>query len=332
MTKRSLKKSDIDKKDIFVSVIVVSKTQLVDVAKYCRELSKELSGRYTNYEIIFIDNGIPREELSSLVELLDTLPCIRILRLSRVYSHDTAIIAGLESAIGDHVVITDPMLDPTKDIEGLVQMNVEKDIVQGVAKVSERRMLESNLGRKLFYWYNRRHLNIDIPIRATYFIALSRRAVRSITSSGRFESHIRHIIKTIGYSYAQYEYTTKEDPTKSRNLKTSVVEALDIVTSHSTHPLRFMSWIGFFASVLNLLYVFYILGIAIFKKDVVEGWTTMSLQLSVMFFILFLFMIVLAEYIGKILNEARQDARYLVMDELTSSLSLADAQRKNITN
>ena len=54
----------------------------------------------------------------------------------------------------------------------------------------------------------------------------------------------------------------------------------------------------------------------------------MSLQLSVMFFLLFMFLVVLAEYVGKILKEARDDASYIVMDELSSTVSIADTERK----
>jgi hypothetical protein len=125
-------------------------------------------------------------------------------------------------------------------------------------------------------------------------------------------------------------YHTNEDPIRTASIKTGVVEALEIVSSHSTHPLRFMSWVGFFASMINLIYAIYVVVVALLKPHVAEGWTTMSLQISSMFFILFLFMIVLSEYVGKILNEARRDARYLVMDELSSTVSLADAARRNI--
>lgn len=319
------------KQDIFVSVVVVARPDFVELDGYTVRLSEILAKAYTNYEIIIVDNGLPIESVKEAVALLDKLPCIRVVRLSRKYTHDTAIMAGVEGAIGDYTVVTDPALDPIEEITSIVEQNASVDIVQGVASVSERRMLDTNIGRKLFYWYNRKHLLIDVSPRSTYFIALSRRAVRAITSSVRHDGHIRHLIKTIGYSYAEYDYKTLEDPTRSRSLKTGVLEALDIVSSHSTHPLRFMSWLGLMASVVNVVYALYVVTVAIVRQDVAEGWTTMSLQLSVMFFVMFLFMLVLSEYIGKILNEARRDSRYNVMDELSSTVSLADLNRKNVS-
>ena len=43
-----------------------------------------------------------------------------------------------------------------------------------------------------------------------------------------------------------------------------------------------------------------------------------------------MFLVVLAEY-EKILKEARDDASYIVMDELSSTVSIADTERKNLS-
>jgi hypothetical protein len=139
------------------------------------------------------------------------------------------------------------------------------------------------------------------------------------------------MIKSMGYSYSEYVYKTKKDPRNTHNIWDGTMQALDIITSHSTHPLRVMSWLGFVASLLNIVYALYVLVVAITKSHVAEGWTTMSLQLSGMFFLLFLFMVVLSEYIGKILVESRREVRYNVLDELTSTVSIADKRRKNVT-
>lgn len=319
------------KQDIFVSVIVIARKGDSNIADYCRELSKELRSTYTNYEIIIVDNSFGYDVISPVIGLITKLPCIRIVRLSRSYHHDIAVMAGLEAAIGDYVLVVDPNLDDVINIKHLVKLNKQFDIVQGIADLADTKMLDASVGRRIFYWYSKKYLGIAVPVQSTYLMALSRRAVRAVTVAARNQVYLRHVIKTIGYSYTTYSYTPKEDPTRSTRLRTGIVQALDVVSSHSIHPLKVMSWVGFFASVLNLVYAGYVVAVALFKGDVAAGWTTMSLQLSGMFFILFLFMIVLSEYIGKILSETRRDSRYLVMDELTSTVSLADDSKVNIS-
>lgn len=331
MSKKQQKNKTVARQDIFVSVVVGARAEYGALDNYIKDLSDLLVSKYENYEIIVIDNALAPEVVQKITKLLSKLPCIRLIRLSREYAYDTALMAGIQGAIGDYVVLVNPSLDPIEEIPNIVEENKVSDIVNGVTSVSERKMLKADIGRRLFYWYNRRHLGVNIPANATYFIALSRRAVRSMSTTNRHDGHIRHLIRQIGYTCVNYEYETKEDPTQSRGLKTGILEAIDIVTSHSTQPLRFMSWIGVAASIVNLVYAIYVVCVALFKNDIAAGWTTMSLQLSSMFFVLFMFMVILAEYIGKILKEARNDAPYIVMDELSSTVSITDTKRKNLS-
>lgn len=331
--KKAVKSKSVEmgRQDIFVSVIVSAKTVSGDLAAYLKALSRILTERYMNYEVIIVDNNYAPDYIASVFRLLDEYPCLRVIRLSRAYKHDTAIMAGLEAAIGDYVVIVDPVVDPIENIPAIVEANKEHDIVQGVADAKSLQGAHGNFGRKLFYWYNRRYLDIDIPVDATYFMSMNRRAVRSAVSAAQHDIHIRHIVKTIGYSYTTYMYETSNDPARHSSLRTGIFEAFSIIGSHSTHPLRVMAWVGLIASIFNLVYAVYVVLTALLRGHVAEGWTTMSLQLSSMFFILFILLAVLSEYIGKILAETRRDTRYLVMDELTSTVSFADMERKNIS-
>lgn len=324
-------KSKASKQDIFVSTIVVAKMQTRNLASYIVKLSRELMGRYENYEIIIIDNLVPVEEIVAINKLLSQYPCIRLIRLSRQFKHDTAVFSGLEAAIGDYVVVIDPTLDPIEDVPKIVEKNKKTDIVQGISTMPIKGVLGTDAGRSLFYWYNRKYLGIDIHQQSTYFMSLSRRAVSALTSSNRHDKHIRHLLKVVGYSFVIHGYKPLQDPSTQRSLRTSVIQALEIVSSYSTHPLRFVTWLGFFAGVINLFYAGYVVTVTLLKQDVEPGWTTMSIQLSIMFFILFTILVILCEYIGRILGESRKDPQYLIMDEQSSTVSLADVERKNIT-
>ena len=328
MVKKKQTNKTVKKQDIFVSVVVGVDRNYTGLGKYLTDLSKLLGGSYENYEIIVIDNELKPEVVNEVIDILKVLPCIRLIRLSREYSYDIALMAGIQGAIGDYVVLTNPAIDPIDAIPSIVEENKKYDIVNGIATNHTKK---DDLGRRTFYWYNRRYLGVDIPAAATYFIALSRRAVKAVSTTNRHDGHIRHLIRQIGYKCAEYRYEVKVDPVKTRKLRTGVLEAIDIAASHSTQPLRAMSWVGVGASVINLIYALYVVCVSVFKRDVAAGWTTMSLQLSVMFFLLFMFLVVLAEYVGKILKEARDDASYIVMDELSSTVSIADTERKNLS-
>lgn len=317
--------------DIFVSVVVVIGLDSNLVESYVRRLSSTLRDNYSNYEILIIANDVSIHEMNDVKSILDELPCIRLIVLSKEHDTDTAIFAGLEAAIGDYVCTLDQTLDPTEIIPEMITKNREYDIVQGVSSTPVKSLVGTGSGRKLFYWYNKHFMHIDIPVNATYLMAFNRKAINAITGSNRDHRHIRHLVRVIGFKLGALIYTPASSPSRRRSFRSGTVEALETITSYSTHPLRVVSWFGVSASFLNLIYAFYVLVINLLHKNVAEGWTTTSLQLSGMFFLLFLGVVILSEYINRILSEQRNDQKYLVDDEFSSTVSIADTERKNVT-
>lgn len=330
-TKESTTQAVMTPQDIFVSVVIVLRPETDGVEGYIKELFKLLHSSYTNFEMVLIDNGTSNEELQAVVHLLSELPCIRLIRLSRQLDFDTALFAGLDVSIGDFVCTLDPATDPVVTVTDLVEKNRYSDVVQGVSKIPIASVFGTQLGRRLFYWYNRKYLGIDIPLNATYYASYSRRAVNSLTAStNRYQRHVRHMARRVGFSYTTYDYKPLQNPSSQRKLRTGVMEALEIVASYSTHPLRFVTWLGVIAGAVNVLYAFYVLALNLLGKNLTPGWTSTSMQLSLMFFILFIVLIILSEYIGRILIETHREPSYLVLDELTSEVAVADTSRKNV--
>ncbi|MEI6851147.1 MAG: glycosyltransferase [Candidatus Saccharibacteria bacterium] len=320
----------IHRQDIFVSTVVVVRSEPKEVNKYITKLQKLLNLNYTNYEIIIVDNGISVEEIKSITYLLAELPCIRIIKLSNLLKYDSAVFAGLEVSIGDCVCTLDPAIDPVEEIPNFIEKNKYYDVVQGISMIPILGVFGSGLGRKFFYWYNRKYIGIDIPINATHFASYSRRAINSLNSYGRNYRHIRHLARRIGYGYTTQEYTPTDNPSNQRRLKNGVFEALEIVTSYSTHPLRFVTWLGLFAGIINVVYACYIVVLNISLSNLAPGWTSTSMQLSLMFFVLFIIIVILSEYIGRIITESYREPNYLVADELVSTVALANVDRRNI--
>jgi hypothetical protein len=320
--------------DIFVSVVAVLDSSTTDVSKFVEDLDGETSARYSNYELILVDNGIQPAELVGLREILAALPCIRVLRLSRRFTADSALFAGLESAIGDYVVILNPTYDPVETIAHVVNQLRDggADIVQGMSSVPLGGTWRAMLGRRAFYWYNRRFLGVDIPLRATSLIGLTRRAVNTLTATSRSHRYLRHLIRHVGYRISDFTYLPRLGPTYRRAVKSGYSEAVEMISSYSTHPLRVVTLLGAFAALGNLLYVGYVVVIGLILGGAVQGWTTTSLQLSLMFFTIGLVLAVQSEYIGRILTETRREPSYVIMEELESETLIADLERRNVSN
>jgi hypothetical protein len=316
--------------ETFVSVVMITDQSTVGVAEELKELHKLVQPRYSNYEIILVDSQLPPAEMQKVVPLLKKIPCVRVLLLSQPYTKDVCVFAGLETAIGDVVVVRSPS-DPLSLIPTFADEAHRVDVVFGVSDKKFRRGFLNLYGARAFYWYNRRFLRISIPENSTYFMAFSRRAVNALTRSRRFARHIRYLARQIGYQSKEIRYTPTGDFLQAKkSIKELLVSALELATNYSKHPMRFLAWLGFAAALVNLLYAGYVIAVNLVKSRVAEGWTTLSLQSAGMFFLLFAILAVLCEYIGRILEETREEPAYHISEELVSTVSIADNTRRNI--
>lgn len=323
-------KNNVNLQETFISVILVADKNINDLAKEVQVTAEILRSRYANYEIIIIDNQIGDIVIDGISVLLDEIPCIRIIRLSKPETRDVCIFVGLESAIGDITVIALLGQDPVELIPDFIEKAQKSDIVFGISSLRIRVGFINETGARLFYWYNKKYLGIDIPSNSTYFMALSRRVINAVTRTERYAKHIRYLARQIGYNSDELHYKPKSIKGDKKHIRALIISALELSTNYSKYPLRFVSWLGLAAALLNLFYAGYVVIINIVKKHVAEGWTTTSLQSSLMFFLLFLILAILSEYIGKILEESRNEPSYHIIEELNSKVSVADATRRNI--
>jgi len=320
--------------DCFVSVIAPLSNDEEIVEAFVRETAAVLREHYTNHEIVLVDDGSTDGTVARVTALLEQINCIRLIRCSRSFGTEVAISAGLDSVIGDFVVVMLPDSDPPQLIPRMVELSrSDSRTVVGVRIRREPEPLWSRLGAGFFYAYCNKHLRLNVPENSTYFRVLSRQAVNAITQIKDRMRFLRIFSADVGFPGEQFPYepTSRRAVRRPRRLIDAVRLGVGIIVSNSTHPLRIVSWLGLALSGMNLAYIVYVLLIYLFKKKVAEGWATLSLQNAVMFFCLFLFFTVLCEYVGRIIGELRTRPLYYTLEERNSSVIIADEARRNVT-
>lgn len=319
--------------DTFVSVVAPLCDDADIIDAFVADTLAVLEANYANFEVVLVDDGSRDGTASRISELLKQFKCVRYLRLSKQFGVEVAITAGLESVIGDFAVVMIPESDPPALIPELVRRaRAGKGVVVGVRTTRPGEPAWARIGATLFYSGAARFLSMDVPINATHFQVLSRQAVNAVTRTKDKYRSLRLLSVGVGFggdTFA-YEPVCRRPTSRRRGFLESVSLAVSLAVSQSTRPLRLVSLLGLGASGLNLLYAAYVVAIYLFKDDVAEGWTTTSLQLSSMFFLLFLIMTVLAEYVGRILDESRERPLYHVMEERNSNVVVADLERRNV--
>ncbi|ELR97349.1 glycosyltransferase [Gloeocapsa sp. PCC 73106] len=322
-------------KDYFVSVIlpVDNHTQSLDVVVF--SIITILDENYKFYELIIVNDGFDDKISTQATLLLQTYNGIRLINLSRKFGVEVAISSGLDTAIGDFVVILLPGYDPPELIPELIELCQQgNDILIGIRSNRRDDPLWLRIGANLFYWCCQKLFNIPLTKNATEFRVLSRQVVNAITQVSDNYCYLRLLSVYTGYRNKTFTYSPIRGVKRGnkRNLIELIDLGLKIIFMNSTNPLRLASYLSLIASSFNLFYMLYIVLVYFFKSQVAEGWVTISMQNAVMFFLISVILAILSEYIGLLIVKSRGWANYYVAEEKNSSVVISPKVEKNVVH
>lgn len=320
----------VDEDTLVTVATAVEDEDLDSVVGYVEEIARVLAEAGISYELLLIHNGSSDAVCRSVEALQRRFHHIRYLRLSHFYDRETVFIAALDQSIGDYVVLMDLNSDPPALIPELLETSVSGyDAVIG--KQEDGRRDEPLLRRvlaRVFYRLLGSMTGSSIDPATSNFRVFSRRAVNSITRIKDKTRYMKYFTEYVGYQHRYVPYRPIQRSGRPRRM--SYLEALNLgvstIVANSNVPLRMVSLVGLGASFINLLYALYVLMVSVLEEAVPgislpEGWASTNLFTAVMFFVLFLMLAVLAEYVMKILNETQQRPLYYISYESNSSVS-----------
>ncbi|MBE2268114.1 MAG: glycosyltransferase [Anaerolinea sp.] len=307
--------------DSLISVCMIIRNESQRIDSLIDALTGVISSLYQYYEFLILDNASNDGTDQLVAAKLKQIPNVRLLRLSRIYSLDTAVTAALDSAIGDYVILIEPDAD-VKLIPQLVEKAQEGNDIVVVRRNLTR--LYSPLDRwagRALYRFASRMLGYEVVLEDGFTRLFSRRAVNALTQIRSRRRHLKHFGSMVGYRHA---YILSDSGTTISGVKRAekIGVVINLVINNSIAPLRLAALLGLGASFLNLLYVGYIILVTIVREgQLAEGWLTTSITNTTMFFLLFIILAILAEYIGRLLEEAKDEPLYFVEYEDHSTVS-----------
>jgi glycosyltransferase involved in cell wall biosynthesis len=328
----NLSAADVKSPDVLVSVVTVLHNDHDIVGSLVEELTSSIGGRYQFYEIVLVDNASSDFTVQHVEELQSSVPNIRLIRLSRRYSVEVAIAAGLDSCIGDFVAIIEADRTPVAQVMEFLQTAIGTcHMVVGRDETQACSGLRWQL-RKFSFSIVSRILQLNLDPSLSYFRVLSRQVVNSITRIRSKKRYLAYMSVMIGFSQAVIPYKphARRTGTKASHAVPSLWQPWDILFSNSAFPLRLAAILGLSASGLNIIYFGYIFAVTLIKRRLAEGWLTLSLTSTTMFFVMFLILAILSEYIARILEETKEQPLYFVEYESHSRVSAPSDSKLNV--
>ena len=271
-----------------------------------------------SFQVLLVNDGSTDNTLTKMQELHAKDSSVSYLSLSRNFGKENAMLAGLDYAEGDAIVLMDADLqDPPKLIPQMIQ-----EWENGYDDVYARRRTRAGetwfkkTSAHLYYKILQKFADIDIPADVGDFRLLDRRAVNALCSLREKQRYTKGLFSWIGYN--KKELLFDRDPRAVGSSKMNFFKlfglAVDGITSFSVAPLRFASVLGFIISSVAFVYLLVVVSKTLLFGDPVAGYPSM---VSIILFIGGIQLVVLGiigEYVGRIFYEAKGRPDYLVSE------------------
>lgn len=288
--------------------------------EFLYERLKEIFTTLPNYDfhILLINDGSKDNTLVKMQSLHAKDPGVSYLNLSRNFGKENAMLAGLDYAEGDAVIVMDADLQDPPELVPQMLEEWEK----GYDDVYARR--RSRAGETWFkkasaHWYYRilqKFADIDIPADVGDFRLLDRQAVDALCSLRERQRYTKGLFSWIGYN--KKEILFDRQPRATGNSKMNFLKlfglAVDGITSFSVAPLRLASVLGIIISTIAFVYLIFVIAKTLLFGDPVAGYPSMISIILFMGGIQLIVLGIIGEYVGRIFYEAKRRPDYLVSE------------------
>ncbi|MDO8564854.1 MAG: glycosyltransferase family 2 protein [bacterium] len=292
------------------------------IADFYRELRKEvdtLSG-YTTTLLFVVGRGSDRT-LPILKELAATDTKLQVLYLSARFGHQMQLLAGIDHADADAVIMMDSDLQHPPSVlkELIAEYEKGNDVVYTVRGTPPDQSFYRKWCSDIFYWFLNKISDVRIHSNAADFRLISRRVADILRKEIRERNlFLRGIIPWIGFNQAAVRFNGRPRGagTSKYSLSRLITFGLSGVVSFSRKPLRVTILAGLIFALFGFAYALFTVVQFLFLKQLPTGYATLVVLLSVFGGLQLLFLGIIGEYIGAIFDEVKGRPHYIVDEKI----------------
>ena len=283
------------------------------------EALRPLEGK-AQLEFRFVDDGSHDGTLDAIRALRVADERVHYCSFSRNFGKEAAMLAGMESAKGDYVVVMDADLQEPPDlIPKMFEMLEEGDCdcVATCRKSRSRKGLFKNVCARLFYWLMSRMTEIELQEGARDFRMMNRAYLQSVLSLKESNRFSKGIFVWVGHrvKWLFFDFEERQSGKTKWSFWKLLRYALEGITSFSTVPLTTSFGLGvatcLFAAVMCIKTIIKTL----FFHEPVQGYTTIIVCLTFFSGLQFIMLGVMGLYISKIYKEVKRRPPYVIQEE-----------------
>jgi glycosyltransferase involved in cell wall biosynthesis len=303
-------------KQLELSVVVPCFNEIETVGELVRRVTEVARSTFGDYELILVDDGSRDGTWEKIAELAETHPYIVGMKLSRNHGHQLALTAGLSMVRGQYVLVIDGDLqDAPEHLPAMYaqMLREQADVVYGKRRSRSGETALKKGAASLFYRLLARVADVNLPIDAGDFRLMSRRVADLFVQMPERDRFVRGMVAWLGFKQVPFEYDrdarfageTKYPFKKMANF------AIDAFLGHSMLLLR-MSGVVSLALFTSLIVVFFYAIYCWVTRNVVPGWTSITMLVILTSATQLMVLSILGEYIGRTYLEVKRRPLFIV--------------------
>ena len=272
------------------------------------------------FDYVFVNDGSRDGTLDKLRALAAAHAEISYLSLSRNFGKESAMMAGIDYAEGDAVIIMDADLQhPPSSIATMIKYWRE-----GFDDVCAKRV-----DRAGETWLKRTCANIFYAVMKKFstsyemqrdvgdFRLLDRRCIEALKLLRENQRFTKGLFTWLGFRKKEipFEVQPRAAGTTTWNYLALFNLAMKGMTSFTTAPLRLMTFLGLTVSFGAMAYMIFVLTMALLYGDPVAGYPTLMTVVLFLGGMQLLALGIIGEYLGQIFHETKRRPIYLI-DEI----------------
>ncbi len=298
------------------SMVVPVRNEEAVLRRTYATLNEVLHRTGLEFEVVVVDNGSTDATPAIMAEICRLDRRWKYLRLSRDFTYQNSITAGMLAASGDAVMVIDADLqDPPELIpEFIARWQEGYDVVYGVRQrrtgEATWRVWPTMLAMRFITWMSD---EVKLPLNGSDFRLITRRVRDAYARMPERTRYVRGMIHWLGFRQIGIPYTRRGriGGTSKVNLFYLIAFMFNAVFNFSVKPLRVFSFLGLGVLAFTLpLALFYL--VMSFLTSPPPGITSVLLLLLTNLGLMSLGIGVLGEYIAKIYAESKGRPLWLV--------------------
>lgn len=315
------------------SMVVPVFNEVESIPKFLESLGDLMSQWREEVEVVFVDDG----STDGSSELLESISLeqvdVVVVRLSRNFGKEAALMAGFRATTGDAVVPVDVDLqDPLSLMPNLAKAHLAGfDVVNARSSTRSPGSFVANAYSRIFHNVFS-YLTADKSVEYLGdFRLMSREVVDVITSQQDSKIYMKGLMSWAGFTTTTIDYVREQRVQGKSKISFSrrVSLALDAILGWTSAPSRLFLGLGISASLIALGLAFFVAVQTIYEGSAIPGIPTLIVSVLLLGGLNLVGISMLGEYMWRILIESKRRPPYVVIKTLKNKKSTGHRTKRS---